>query len=32
MMNGVVDKLCSNISIWNLICFGFILLIRYVGK
>lgn len=32
MMNGVVDKLCFNIRIWNLICFGLVLLVRCVGE
>lgn len=32
MMNGVVDKLCFNISIRNLICFGLVLFARCVGE
>lgn len=32
MMNGVVDKLCCNISIWNLICFGLVLVSRCIGE
>ena len=32
MMNGVVDKLCFNISIRNLICFGLAFFARCVGE
>lgn len=32
MMNGVVDKLCLNISTRNLICFGLAILARCVGE
>lgn len=30
---GVVDKLCCNISIWNLICFGLVVVVsRCIGE
>ena len=32
MMNGVVDKLCLNISISKLICFGLVFIARCIGE